>query len=170
MLSCQLLSEKARRIRYGILGLGLTPLIGAFLLNRGIHLPLKRCLFQWFLGFPSPTCGLTRSLTALMRGDWQQSLIYHLFGPILFVICLTAVVQSGIELITGHSLSGFTGKSLTTFYRQLLQHHWFIAICLLLLLSYYLLRLYARYGAEDPPFSGEHFSTWQFFVAGAKAL
>ena len=42
---------------------------------------LAPCLFAKVTGLPCPGCGLTRGLAALLRGDWQLALAYHLFTP-----------------------------------------------------------------------------------------
>ena len=38
------------------------------------------CLFYNFSGRPCPGCGLTRSVAALLHGEWGQALRYHAFG------------------------------------------------------------------------------------------
>jgi hypothetical protein len=35
---------------------------------------IETCLFRRVTGFPCPTCGSTRSVLALVRGDWATSL------------------------------------------------------------------------------------------------
>jgi hypothetical protein len=40
------------------------------------------CLFHRITGLPCPTCGLTRSWAALLRGHLGQSLHYHALGPL----------------------------------------------------------------------------------------
>lgn len=164
------LSIKARRIRWGVLALSLTPIIGVLLRRFGFRpLPVS-CLFQWLLGVPSPGCGMTRSLIALTKGDWQQAFMYHLFGPVLFLVCVFAVVQTLIELVAGRSLSNINGRPLSDDYRRILgKPHW-LGTVLVLFLLYYAIRLYARYASMELPFGLTHLSVWQWVVAGAKAL
>ncbi|MCH5191893.1 MAG: DUF2752 domain-containing protein [Oscillospiraceae bacterium] len=47
------------------------------------------CLIQRFLGFPCPTCGMTRAAFAFINGDFYASFEYH---PMLFSIPLLTVM------------------------------------------------------------------------------
>jgi len=38
------------------------------------------CTFRRITGLPCATCGMTRSLAALARGEWQRSRAYHPLG------------------------------------------------------------------------------------------
>jgi hypothetical protein len=167
-LFCQPLTAMGRQIRWGILGFALVPIAAIFAYHQGLDLPI-RCLFQATFGIPGPGCGLTRSWLALLRGDWQQSFSYHLFGPMLFGICWIAGVQAGVELGRGRSLISPTGKPLATLYTRLLLHPRFLPIVFLLLLSYYGLRLYVRYDGPIP-FSLDQLPFWPELITGAKLL
>ncbi|HEY9647789.1 MAG TPA: DUF2752 domain-containing protein, partial [Chroococcidiopsis sp.] len=63
------LSGRDRLLRGLILGVSLGPVVGAVLYNQGVRLTPAKCLFQAIIGFPSPGCGMTRSLMAIARGD-----------------------------------------------------------------------------------------------------
>ena len=39
------------------------------------------CVFHRLTGLPCPTCGLTRSWSALLHGHLAEALQYHLLGP-----------------------------------------------------------------------------------------
>ena len=153
---------RSRRIRYGLLGLGLAPIMGAFFYNQGIEAPFLHCLFQQVFGFPGPACGMTRAFMAFARGDLLQAVMYHAFGPILFLACLLTVIHAVIELILGRTVS--------TFYSRILCQSWPPGLFLVLFLGYYLLRLYARYSAVDLPVALETSLVWRLFVTGANAL
>jgi len=43
------------------------------------------CLFHRFMGVPCPTCGLTRSWSALLHGHLEAAFRFHLLGPPLFL-------------------------------------------------------------------------------------
>jgi len=50
------------------------------------------CPWKTIFGSPCPTCGITRSLAAAMRGDWRISLSLHPLCPIIvafevYMIC-----------------------------------------------------------------------------------
>ena len=47
---------------------------GGALLELRWGVSLETCLFLRTTGYPCPTCGSTRSVLALLRGDWMASL------------------------------------------------------------------------------------------------
>lgn len=136
-LSSQTLSPGDRQQRWGGLALMLAPLIGASLYNRGLRLPGLVCPLRHWTGIPCPTCGLTRSLMAVVRGDWEQAVMQHLFGPVLFIVLVFGVVQLAIELTSGRHVKMFYHPLVRQFGRD--RRYGLGALgCLL---GYYLLRL-----------------------------
>ena len=128
-LSCQ-----ARQVRWVILGLCSGPLVGAYFYTRGYKVPFLVCPVRHLTGIPCPTCGMTRSFVAIVQGDWNQALAQHLFGPILFAGFLITVVHIAIELLAGRRLSAFYGQAISNRKAQM--------ISLIMVLSYYGLRIY----------------------------
>ncbi|MBI4783973.1 MAG: DUF2752 domain-containing protein [Oscillatoriophycideae cyanobacterium NC_groundwater_1537_Pr4_S-0.65um_50_18] len=157
-----LLLAPSLRMRWAILGLSLTPVVGAFLYNLGLRFTPQKCFFQQMLSFPSPACGMTRSFMAIAQGNWQQALSYHLFAPLLFSACLITAAHTTLELIVGHKIPAPYARSL--------RHPMVIAIGILLFFVYYALRLYARYSDGMLPFDLGSTIVWQHLTAGAKAL
>ena len=49
--------------------------------GQGVHLPGIICPFRRITGVPCPTCHLTRSAMASLRGDLGLALHHHIFGP-----------------------------------------------------------------------------------------
>ncbi len=47
----------------------------------GLGLPI--CWLKASTGIPCPGCGLTRSLSTIMRGDLSAAVLLHPFGPLL---------------------------------------------------------------------------------------
>ncbi len=127
----------------------------------GLDFPFPPCLFQWLLGFPAPSCGLTRSVLALAVGDWPRSLSYHLFGPIVVALVGMLSLCTTAELITQRSLANW--------YRRL----WRSRTTVILVgayVAYYGLRLWVRYTLPSLPWGLDDTVAWQQFVAGAIAL
>lgn len=58
----------------GVLGIHL----GLMLFN----LPSWPCPIRHGLGIPSPSCGLSRAVKALLIGHWQEALRIHSFAPL----------------------------------------------------------------------------------------
>jgi hypothetical protein len=66
------------------------------------------CPFKLLTGMPCPGCGITKSIVFLYKGEWDKSLSYHLFGPLVVVVALFAIVLFSVELILKRNLlSGF---------------------------------------------------------------
>ena len=58
-------------------------LVGFFLPSRGMGIPL--CMFKRLFSLPCPGCGLTRSASSVLHGDFLKSWNYHPLG-IFFVV------------------------------------------------------------------------------------
>ncbi len=58
------------------------------------------CPFKMLTGFPCPGCGMTKSLVFLYEGDIWRSLCFHLFGPFIFICCISAIIVLVLEIIT----------------------------------------------------------------------
>jgi hypothetical protein len=62
-------------------------LLGVALATPGIQLP--RCGFKTITGLPCPTCGLTRTIIALSRGDVQRAAFMN---PLATILCAAGVL------------------------------------------------------------------------------
>ncbi len=156
-----------RLSRWVILFLCLMPVGGAFLYNWGFQLTEGKCLFQRLFGFPSPSCGLTRSFMAIARNDWATALSFHAFGPFIFGAFVLTAAHMGVELMTG--------RSFTPWYRRIITVPIVPVSLGILFFAYYGVRLYVRYHVGDVTASGiaggmAELAIWQGFVTGAKAL
>lgn len=74
----------------------------------GLH--LWRCDFIEVTGYPCPGCGLTRSIRAIFRADWQMSLRYHAFGSVAIVAVLTLVLGAVLPKQMRLRLSNWVSK------------------------------------------------------------
>lgn len=62
-------------------------LLGVALATPGIQLPL--CAFRTITGLPCPTCGVTRTVIALSRGDVGRALFMN---PLAALACVAALL------------------------------------------------------------------------------
>ena len=114
--------------KYGLL-IGTTLFLLAAMLYR--PKPPSICFSRTVGGIACPGCGLVRSVTSLARGNWKESLRYHLFGPLVLA---AGVVLWGISI---HGL--IRGRS----YRMpdSPQFHCVLVVSLVILAGYWLARL-----------------------------
>lgn len=127
------LSVAARRVRCGILGVAIAPIVGSFLYNQGYRVPLLGCPIRYLTGVPCPTCGMTRSFMAIARGDLGAAIQYHWFGPLLFTVGLVAIVHLSLELKARRPIG--------TPYTKLFMNQNLQILSFLVFLGYYLYRL-----------------------------
>lgn len=128
------LSCHGKLVRWGILGFSYTPLLGTYFYNQDYKIGFLVCPIRHLTGIPCPTCGMTRSFMAIGRGDLNQAVAEHLFGPILFASFVIAIVHVTLELLTRHQI--------TALYCQLLRLKKLQVLGLLTVLIYHSLRLY----------------------------
>jgi Protein of unknown function (DUF2752) len=149
------LKAEKHRQHWGWLGLCSAPLVGAVFYNQGLRLPLA-CPIRHLTGIPCPTCGVTRSFMAIAHGDWQQAISMHLFGPVLFVALLVAVLHIGFELITNRRLSGWHLRVIKNRRLQVLGVSTYA--------GYYLLRLYQLSASGELAMSFTHSPLGRFLA------
>ncbi len=84
-----------------ILGLALIALVGSFVLQPsgpgGLYVPIPilgirfvlpdTCWSHAVFGIQCPGCGLTRSFTAIARGEVRAAFLLNPCGPLLFILC-----------------------------------------------------------------------------------
>jgi hypothetical protein len=87
--------------RYFGLGICAAPLIGSLFYAGGYRIGFVFCPLRHWLGIICPSCGMTRSFVAIVRGNWAQAIEYHLFGPLLFIGLGLTVLHSIWELKSG---------------------------------------------------------------------
>ncbi len=63
------------------------------------------CPFKMLTGLPCPGCGMVKSMVSLYRGEWIESLEFHLFGPVLVLFFFCALVVMVAGLIRGKDFS-----------------------------------------------------------------
>lgn len=71
-------------------------LLGIALATPGIQLPL--CTFKILTGLPCPTCGLTRTVIALSRGDVSRALFMNPLAAVGAVVALVYLVYAAAVL------------------------------------------------------------------------
>ncbi len=84
------------------------------------HLSFANCAFHSITGHSCLTCGMTRSLHAISRGDFAASVRYHLFGPAVFIAMLLGFIILTTEAISGKRsalpVAGKTPKRILMFF------------------------------------------------------
>lgn len=93
-----------RRNIYGIAG-SITILAVPFLITltsglEGIEAKQSLCPIKMVTGMPCPGCGVTKSIMFLYEGDFSASMGFHLFGPLVVVAAIIAIVVLSLEIYT----------------------------------------------------------------------
>lgn len=88
------------RILKGILAGGLFLGLAVIFFVPPQNIPFA-CLFHSITGHSCVTCGMTRSLHAMVHGDWLASFRFHLFGPAVFLGMLLVFLVFAADAIQG---------------------------------------------------------------------
>ena len=90
-----------RRIVTGFLAGGIVLGLLILIIVPPPDLPFAACAFHSVTGHSCLTCGLTRSMHALLHGELSASLRYHLFGPVVFACISLCLAIFSTETICG---------------------------------------------------------------------
>lgn len=96
--------------------LGVTALIAGCWLCSGVPTPL--CTFHTLTGFPCPTCGLTRGMRCLLRGDPVSAFLFNplalivVLGLALYLIYALVVITARLPRLRWGKLSPKAGRVL----------------------------------------------------------
>jgi len=100
-----------RRIRIFLAVVFLVLILFPFLINPA-PAGIITCKFHQITGHSCPTCGMTRSFVALTHLHLKEAFLYHLFGPLVYLIFLVSFIALLTEIITGRKI-GLKIKPLT---------------------------------------------------------
>jgi hypothetical protein len=103
------------------------------------NLPLPACIFHSITGHSCLTCGMTRSLHAVLHGDLAASIRYHLFGPAVFLGILLCLGSFAAEAISGRRYELWAGGKIGGRAVAMLAILWFV---------YWGVRLAAEFAAQ----------------------
>jgi len=98
------LTDQGRIIRAAVAGGLFLGLLVVFLVSPA-NLPVPACIFHSITGHSCLTCGLTRSLHAILHGDLAGSIQYHLFGPVVLLAMLLSLGIFALEAVRGRQLA-----------------------------------------------------------------
>jgi hypothetical protein len=127
------LTKSGKIWRFGTIGCSCTLLAAIPLYASSDRWGWLGCPIRKLVGIPCPSCGMTRSLISLVRGDWLAALQYHAFGPFLFAGLILLGIHATMELVRD--------RPLRTFYTSLFDNRKLQLFLLLLFAIYYSLRL-----------------------------
>jgi hypothetical protein len=104
------LGKRALRLRlWAIVGvwavLAFPFVIIAFNGHENIESAQSYCPFKLATGMPCPGCGITKSLVFFYLGQWEKSISYHLFGPLVVAVSLVLTVLLLLEIVWRRDLT-----------------------------------------------------------------
>lgn len=94
------LSKSSVYLRFGILGILITPLLIVVLQALGYEVKLWGCPLKALVGIPCPTWGMTRAVFAIAHTQWSTAIQHHLLSPLVVILWGIALVQCSLELFT----------------------------------------------------------------------
>lgn len=68
--------------------------------QQGADLTLPTLCVSRYFGFECATCGVTRSIIALMHGDLAQSLAFHPFGWLIFMMIVVQIPYRAYRVVS----------------------------------------------------------------------
>lgn len=110
--------------------------IGSVALHFGlvsVGFPGWQCPIRHTFGIPCPGCGLSRSITALIHGDWQTSLNYHAFAPFFLIAFAMILLVTLLPQIPRNWVIGWINRAL--------ENTGVASVLLILFVFYWLARL-----------------------------
>ena len=106
-----------------------------------LGLPALECPVPRLTGSHCPGCGLTRSVEALLRGDFEASMRFHAFGPVALL---------GFLLVAAAAFAPReVGRRLTQTVRRIELVTGLTGVVLLAMIAYWLFRLVAGHGRVE---------------------
>ena len=84
------------------------------------------CIFKKIFNISCPACGLTRSITALLKLDIISSFKYNIFGPILFIVTIIFMLLFVKDIIRNKD------TTIKNIYRLLGKYYYIIIFCLII--------------------------------------
>jgi hypothetical protein len=92
------------RIRWAIWGICVSILVALLCRVRWGESIAIPCWIKWLTGIPCPMCGMTRSLTALLQGDFERSMSFHGLGIVMLGGLLSTLLLVSAELLLGRTM------------------------------------------------------------------
>jgi uncharacterized membrane protein len=103
-------SNSARRDAWWRAGIGAAALLAPAIVDvEHFHL-IPFCPFRTLTGLPCPLCGMTRALSHLWRGEWDEAVALHALSPMVFTLLVVVVLvelwrgwRGGREWVPAHA-------------------------------------------------------------------
>ncbi len=61
------------------------------------RLPTPKCPFRLLTGRPCPACGLTGSVSAMLRGRFRRAVSLHRLGPVVAAAVVVAALTAALD-------------------------------------------------------------------------
>lgn len=97
-------ARRKLRLRGAAIALACWILLMVARVNLGERLNVPACSFLATTGYPCPSCGMTRGMVAMTRGDIVTALRLHPFSVVLFAAIVLVAVFGTAEALTGRDL------------------------------------------------------------------
>jgi hypothetical protein len=123
---CQTDMRVEHRIAKALLSGGLLLGLLVLFIVPPANLPLPACAFHSITGHSCLTCGMTRSLHAILHGELTASIRYHLFGPAVLLGMLLCLMCFAAETISGRKYAKWAGGKIWSRVVGMVAILWFV--------------------------------------------
>jgi hypothetical protein len=135
-LICQTNIPAERRITKAVVAGGLLSGLLVLFIVPPANLPAPACAFHSITGHSCLTCGMTRSLHAILHGNMAASVRYHPFGPAVFLCLGLSLGVFIVEAVSGRRLALSVDGKLRNRFIGIFAVLWFVYWCVRLVAEF----------------------------------
>ena len=100
--TCLVAKSELYRFSYGVIALGWAYVLGLFSFLKASA--IEFCLVKTILNIPCPSCGVSRGVMSLIKGDFQAGFLYNPLSYVVLGMMIFIPILLLIDLVKSSSL------------------------------------------------------------------